>query len=607
MKTNLKKYITIALMFSTFLSIFPAYSVVATTEETDDVHFVVGTGGAESIKTLDPAMYDMYSEETIIKKVTDTFFRKDNASCPTLPGLALSQESDNSTVIDLILRQGVNFTDGTPWNAEAAKWNFDRMINSMAWYSYYYFLLQVPSDGFRSMEGVDIDWVPAGAYVPVVNRTQVIDEYTFRILFNVPFDMTTIFRALPIISPTAHADFFYLPMFQDNSFIGPGLANWTFEDDGLVGTGPYKFISFNAQDGEAKLWANMDYWDGPSYITNLTYNYVSSADTLHASLVAGELDLIGYVEDPAVYDENDDIVYENFGEGFYGNHYIVMFDTMPVHVRKAFNYAWNYNYFLDEVMKGTMLKSTGVVYPGVEYYNSEINLPDFNVTRARNALIDGGLVDAADVADWTDADWQAKADGDDPFAEYGINYGLGYLSQAEETREAGRRLGIKVNLIPIEAGNYMATLYNPDRADTADMMTSGMSLLGDFLTYALLIYHTYGYFNDFFLDDAEINEWIGEYLVTLDPVERQLLVDNIADKIQNELFCAIWTDAPALAAAYNRKWDNINMFNTGIYDKVIPYVENAGENIIPGYSIISLVGAIIGTMTILILSKKKRT
>ncbi len=598
----LKKYILVAFMLSTVLPFISLSSVVGeTNEESDEVHFVVGAVEGGAITTLDPIMYRMAAESEIIEQVTETLFTKNTYDGDVLPNLALTQEFTDTDclTLELTLRQDVNFTDGTAWNAEALEWNFERMINSIAWGSMYGALLYIPSDGFRTVNGVDLAWLPAGSPVFVINDTEIVDDYTFRILFNVPFDLTSIFLQIGMISPTAHADFLNLPLTTDN---GAGNLNWTIES-GLVGTGPFEFVSFNAQEGEAKLWANMDYWDGASYITNLTFNYLENPTTLQSALIAEDVDMIAYVNDPSPYENNSNIVYENFGPGIYSCNYVTMYDTVPVPVKEALNYAFNYDYYLDEVMKGTRVKATGVVFPGVEYYNSEIGLPDFNITRARQALIDGGLVAASTVADWTDAEWQAKADSDDPFAEYGLTYIEILQPQAEETREAGRRLGIKVNMQLVEMANFMSTIFNPNRTDTADMHTMGIGLWNDFLTYALFIYDANGPYNEMFLDDAEINGWIGEYLVNVDPEDRQDLVDNIADKIQNELYSAIWIDGPALAAAYNRKWDNVNLYSAA-YNEIIAYVEPA-EGTITGYSIISILGAIMATMTIVILSKKK--
>ncbi|MHA1748288.1 MAG: ABC transporter substrate-binding protein [Promethearchaeota archaeon] len=600
MKINMKKYITIVFMLSMLSPLFSISSVVAETDTaSEDVNFVVGAVEGGAIKTLDPIMYRMSAESAIIDQICQTLFTQEEVGGSILPQLALSQDWVNVTTLDVTLRQGVNFTDGTPWNAAAAQWNYQRMINSIAWGSYYGLLLYLPSDGFRNLTGVNIDWVPAGSPVNVINHTQIVNDYTLRFVLNVPFDMTTIFSMLGMMSPTAEADFLNLPMFPDN---GPGMVNWTF-DDGLVGTGPFKFVSFSTQDAEAKLWSNKNYWNGTSYITNLTYSYLESPSTLQTALIAGEVDLIRAIEDPTVYDEYDNIVYENFG-GAYQENYIVMYDTMPVYVKEAFNYAWNYTYFLDEVMHNTHVKATGVVFPGVEYYNPKINLPDFNITRARQALIDGGLVDASIVAGWTDADWQAKADGDTPFAEYGLNYINVFQNSAEETREAGRRLGIKVDLQFVEMANFMATVMNPNRTTTADMHTMGIGLFGDFLTYALFCYKTGGFFNDIFLSDSEIDAWIDSFVITTDPVVRQQLVDNIADKIQNQLYSCIWTDGAAIIGAYNRKWDNLNLF-TRDYSKIIPYVE-PNEKVISAYTIFSLFGTMFVTMMILVYIKKKR-
>lgn len=47
-----------------------------------------------------------------------------------LPRLATEwQMSADGLSFDVTLREGVTFQDGTPFNAEAVKWNFDRLLD----------------------------------------------------------------------------------------------------------------------------------------------------------------------------------------------------------------------------------------------------------------------------------------------------------------------------------------------------------------------------------------------------------------------------------------------------------------------------------------------
>ena len=81
-------------------------------------------------ETLDPAdtqNNSSYSHEVLLA-LYDGLIRMDNAGLPG-PGLAASwTRNDELTEINLKLRRGVSFHDGTPFNAEAVKKNFERNV-----------------------------------------------------------------------------------------------------------------------------------------------------------------------------------------------------------------------------------------------------------------------------------------------------------------------------------------------------------------------------------------------------------------------------------------------------------------------------------------------
>src|SRR5262249_8135687 len=54
---------------------------------------------------------------------------KMNADGGLAPALAESWEQPDATTYVFHLRQGVSFQDGTPFNAEAVKYNFDRLVD----------------------------------------------------------------------------------------------------------------------------------------------------------------------------------------------------------------------------------------------------------------------------------------------------------------------------------------------------------------------------------------------------------------------------------------------------------------------------------------------
>ena len=61
-------------------------------------------------------------------QVMDTLMYRDDLSGEAKPKLAKSLETDDAQTWVLTLREGINFTDGTPLDAEAVKFNLERHI-----------------------------------------------------------------------------------------------------------------------------------------------------------------------------------------------------------------------------------------------------------------------------------------------------------------------------------------------------------------------------------------------------------------------------------------------------------------------------------------------
>ena len=81
--------------------------------------------GNETLDPTEPQNNSSYSHEVLLA-IYEPLIRLDDAGVPA-PGLAESwTRNEDLTELTLKLRQGVTFHDGTPFNAEAVKRNFER-------------------------------------------------------------------------------------------------------------------------------------------------------------------------------------------------------------------------------------------------------------------------------------------------------------------------------------------------------------------------------------------------------------------------------------------------------------------------------------------------
>jgi peptide/nickel transport system substrate-binding protein len=155
--------------------------------------------------------------------------------------------------ITFSLRKGVKFHDGTPWNAEAAKWNLEANMATKV--------------------SVAAMWTSVDA----------VDEYTVRL--NLSKYQNNILSNMPLmISSTAATK---------------NGKEWARTNP--VGTGPFKFVSFE-RDVALKYTRNDEYWAGKPYLDGLEFVYIADPMMVSAAM-QGKVGNISYETDPKVATE----------------------------------------------------------------------------------------------------------------------------------------------------------------------------------------------------------------------------------------------------------------------------------------------------------------
>src|SRR5262244_316483 len=172
-----------------------------------------------------------------------------------VPELARSWEAlDGGKTYVFHLEEGVTFHDGTDFDAEAAKWNIDRILDPevKSWVRPYY-------------EGVD--------------KVEVVDKHTLRIRMKEPSGALL----------TALGGYFQgIPMISRKAFETYG-KDWLRNP---VGTGPYIFKEW-VPGKHVILEKNPNYFKkGLPYIDTLEYRIMKDPLTASTALRAGEIDFI---------------------------------------------------------------------------------------------------------------------------------------------------------------------------------------------------------------------------------------------------------------------------------------------------------------------------
>ena len=209
--------------------------------------------------SMDPQYHALTPNTQISQTIFDTLVATD-AQLKPVPALAESWTVDGK-VWTFKLRPGVKFSDGTPFTAEDVVFTYDRVP-------------KVPNSPS-----------PFTLYLGSVAKTEAVDPMTLRI--------TT-----KDVAPNLLVNLAQLPIMSKKAASGPAAEGKTTTElnsgDGLVGTGPYKFVSWK-RGAEFVLARNDSYWGKKPEWDKVIYRPISNPAARVAALLAGDVDMI---EDP---------------------------------------------------------------------------------------------------------------------------------------------------------------------------------------------------------------------------------------------------------------------------------------------------------------------
>ncbi|MHA1473997.1 MAG: ABC transporter substrate-binding protein [Promethearchaeota archaeon] len=292
---------------------------------------------------------------------------------------------DNVTY-EVPLRENVKFHDGTPFNATAAQWNFDRLA----------FFMNITG---TLPEGEAVAQTHSlyefGDGTPIINNT-VADDIGKTLTFNLN-DPFAAFQALLCFGSS----------YIQSPHSTPAEEYVVTANGTIYGTGPYVYDEFTA-DVEVTFTKFDDYWDtaNAAKITNLVYKLVSDGPTLMQGMTAGDYHiqpdpltqyLWDFHEDPWINVTNPGA---NLRTAYLGMNCLLI----PIEVRHAISYAFDYDYVIAEVYNGYADRLESPVPNGVLMSDYSSQEATTNITYAREKMQAAGY--GEDLALDDDRGWR---------------------------------------------------------------------------------------------------------------------------------------------------------------------------------------------------------
>jgi peptide/nickel transport system substrate-binding protein len=316
----------------------------------------------ESLTVLDPSnAYDFHTWE-LFQNIGQGLLKYKPGTTEIIPGLAESYTaSAGADEYTFKLREGLKFSDGTPFDAEVVKWSVDRVM---------------------ALEG-DPSWL-ATSYVDSV---EVVDQYTVRFILQGPVGFY----------PSVVATVPYFPM---NPELYPE-DRWINDPSELnggeyAGLGPYNLVSFK-RDEEMIFEANPDYYGEKPNIDRIVIRYFADATTMRLALERGEVDLVYKTLNPSdIEDLSQNSDYKTFKmSGPYIRY--LCFETSEglfsdKRLRQAVGALIDRQEIIDKVFLGQNAPLYSMVPNGMIYHTDDFKtqLGDGNIELAEKLLAEAG-------------------------------------------------------------------------------------------------------------------------------------------------------------------------------------------------------------------------
>ena len=367
---------------------------------------------------LDPANAESNPAEAVNRMMYENLVRFDE-KLKLVPGLATKwEQSKDGLTWTFFLRKGVKFHDGTPFNAEAAKAFFDRMIG--------------PEKPLK-----------AGLYAPIVNSAEVVDDTTVKVRLKAPFAFflnNLAHSASGIVSPAALKTY------------GKDISRRA------VGTGPFKFVEWIHGD-HLTMVRNDEYWGGKPRLDKIIVKTVKEDSARVMMLQSGDAQLIVRIpsediprleKDPNIkLDSTETLRVLFLGINCYKKPY------SDVRVREALSYAIDKESIVKNIYQGRALVASNLVTPLTTGHIPLKGNP-YDPEKAKKLLAEAGYPQGFKAKLWS------------PMGRYPKDFEM-----AQALQQQLNKVGVDCTLDTMEWAAYLAAGRKPPEQADAELFILG--------------------------------------------------------------------------------------------------------------------------------------
>lgn len=471
-------------------------------------------------ESLDPGSTTDGESSRVTRQVLEGLLEFEVDSFELKPGLAHDWNvSDDGLTYTFYLEEGVKFHDGTDFNAEAVKLNFERWADPSHEYAF-------ANDNYvYSMYGTMF-----GGYVGddghVIDEINVVNDYEIEFVLSKPlgfFLQNLGMTYFAITSPAALEE--YGPTINENP----------------VGTGPFKFVSWD-KDEAIVLEKNEDYRkEGLPKLDRVIFEVIPENAARLIALRSGDIDIMdGLNPDDAAGVESDDaLVLHERGEnnlGYLGFNV----DKEPLgnkQLRQAISHAIDRETIVKALYAGYAAPGVNPLPPNYLGHNDDVTGFQYDVDQAKKLLAEAGFEDGLEIELWT------------------MPVARPYMPDPETVAEIIQnnlaQIGIDAKIVREEWAPYLEKTENGEQ-QLYMLGWSGTNGDPDYFLSALFHSSNAGSSNTTFYNNDEVDKLLDEAKIAIDQDERAELYKEAQKLIADDVpMIPLMHSRPVMATSSN--------------------------------------------------------
>jgi peptide/nickel transport system substrate-binding protein len=278
--------------------------------------------------------------------------------------------SDDGLTWTFKLRRGVEFHDGTPFNAQAVYDSFARIIDK-----------NHPFYGYGK-------WKYLSLSLGQVSEIRIIDDDTVALVTKKPYAPLLNNLALwlcPIVSPAAMAKY------KDQIGLNP------------VGTGPFKFVKW-VKDDQIILERNEEYWGEKAKVDKIVLKSIPEPSARLMALQSGTVDIADDLDPDSINLVKKDSNLAVIERPSVNVGYLALNTEKPAlkdaRVRKAISHAIDKETLIKTIFQGLAVPAKNPFAPSIWGYNDAIEPYEYNPAKAKALLEEADFDKSRELELW---------------------------------------------------------------------------------------------------------------------------------------------------------------------------------------------------------------